>query len=86
MQIPTRRGAGGCGEAPSLNVAEVLHTRSQWPETSQNPKYVQKQMRLAFVQITFDTYGHLMVEVDQQAAHRLDEVLFGKGLKVAKSA
>ena len=55
-----------------------MHTRFQWPETSQNPKYVQKQMRLAFVQITFDAYGHLMAEVGQQAAQRLDEVLFGK--------
>jgi len=39
---------------------------------------VQKQMRHASIEITFDRYGHLFPETNQEAARRMDEMLFGK--------
>jgi len=70
-----------------INLHSLRHTcASLLIAQGENPKYVQKQMRHASVQITFDTYGHLMPGTGRDAARRLDEVLFGKGLKVAKSA
>ena len=44
-------------------------------EQGENPKYVQKQMRHASVQITFDRYGHLFPETNRQAMKKMDEML-----------
>ena len=43
----------------------------------ESPKYIQKQLRHAYVQITFDRYGHLFEDVNQEAAKRMDAVIFG---------
>lgn len=43
----------------------------------ENPKYIQTQLGHASIQITFDRYGHLMRDVNQEAAERLDESVFG---------
>lgn len=40
-----------------------------------SPKYVQRQLRHATVQITFDCYGHLFPEAGPEAMARMDEVL-----------
>jgi len=47
-------------------------------DQGESPKYVQKQMRHASIDITFDRYGHLFPDENQEAAKRLDETLFGK--------
>lgn len=44
----------------------------------ENVKYVQRQLRHASAQITFDRYGHLLPEARQEAVRRLDGVLFGE--------
>jgi len=44
----------------------------------ESPKYVQKQLRHASIDITFDRYGHLYPDENKEAARRLDEKLFGK--------
>ncbi len=41
-------------------------------------KYVQRQLRLASMQITYDTYGHLLPEVRIESTALLDEALFGQ--------
>jgi integrase len=46
----------------------------------ESPKYVQKQMRHASIEITFDRYGHLFPDENKEAAKRLDETLFGTKL------
>jgi len=43
----------------------------------ESPKYVQKQLRHASIQITFDRYGHLFPDTNRKAARKLDETLFG---------
>ena len=45
----------------------------------ESPKYIQRQMRHASVEITFDRYGHLFPDANQEAARRLDVTLFGTG-------
>ena len=45
----------------------------------ESPKYIQKQMRHASIEITFDRYGHLFPDVNREAARRLDATLFGEG-------
>ena len=49
----------------------------------ESPKFVQKQMRHASIQITFDRYGHLFPETNRQAMKKMDETLFGVGGQVA---
>ncbi len=45
----------------------------------ESPKYIQRQMRHASIQMTFDRYGHLFPEAGREAARRLDATLFGSG-------
>lgn len=41
-----------------------------------NPKYIQSQMGHSSIKVTLDTYGHLMKDVNQEAAVRLGEAIF----------
>lgn len=43
-----------------------------------HPKYIQAQVGHASIQTTLDRYGHLMLDVNQEAAKGLDAVLFGQ--------
>ncbi len=43
----------------------------------ESPKYIQHQLGHASITTTLDRYGHLMPEVHQEAASRLDDQLFG---------
>ncbi len=53
----------------------------------ESPKYVQRQMRHASIEITFDRYGHLFPDANREAARRLDATLFGaQGQKAEQSA
>lgn len=47
-------------------------------DRGEHPKYIQNQMGHASINITMDTYGHLMKSVNQDAAKRLDEAVFGE--------
>ena len=44
---------------------------------NESPKYIQKQMRHASIEITFDRYGHLFPDANREATRRLDATLFG---------
>ncbi|MBT7913084.1 site-specific integrase [Candidatus Bathyarchaeota archaeon] len=50
----------------------------------ESPKYVQRQLRHASIQITFDRYGHLFPETNRKAMRRMDETLFGKPAKTTR--
>ena len=41
-----------------------------------NPKYIQRQMGHASITITMDTYGHLLKDVNKEAANRLGNAIF----------
>ena len=43
----------------------------------ENIKYIQSQLGHASVQTTLDRYGHLLPATHKEAAHRLDQTLFG---------
>lgn len=43
----------------------------------ESPKYIQKQLRHASIQMTFDRYGHLFPDTNREAVRRLDAALFG---------
>jgi integrase len=44
----------------------------------ESPKYIQKQLRHASIEMTFDIYGHLFPDVNQEAARRLDDTVWGR--------
>ena len=46
-----------------------------------NPKYIQSQMGHASINVTMDTYGHLMKDVNKEAASRLGNAIFDKTLQ-----
>jgi integrase len=43
----------------------------------ESPKYIQAQLGHASIQVTMDRYGHLLPDVNRQAARRLEDSLFG---------
>ena len=47
------------------------------------PKYIQHQLGHASIQVTLDRYGHLMPEVHEQAASRLETQVFGLSVRQA---
>ncbi|MBW2608368.1 MAG: site-specific integrase [Deltaproteobacteria bacterium] len=42
----------------------------------EHPKYIQVQMGHSSINVTMDTYGHLMNNVNQESAKRLDSTIF----------
>ncbi len=42
-----------------------------------HPKYIQAQLGHASVQTTLDRYGHLMPQLHQVEAQKLDQLVFG---------
>jgi integrase len=45
-------------------------------DQGENIKYVQNQMGHASIKVTMDTYGHLMKDVNKEAASRLGDAIF----------
>lgn len=45
-------------------------------EQGEHPKYIQAQMGHSSINVTMDTYGHLMKAVNQESAKRLDTTIF----------
>ena len=43
-----------------------------------SPKYIQRQLGHRSIQMTLDTYGHLMPDAGQEIVKKLDEQVFGK--------
>lgn len=48
-------------------------------DQGENMKYISSQLRHASIRTTLDLYGHLMPEVNREAAQRLDRSVFGGG-------
>ena len=43
----------------------------------ESPKYIQRQLRHASIDMTFDTYGHLFPDDTREVSKRLDETIWG---------
>jgi integrase len=50
-------------------------------DQGESPKYIQAQLGHASIQVTMDRYGHLLPDVNQQAARRLEDSLFGSSVR-----
>lgn len=46
-------------------------------DQGEHPKYIQTQMGHSSINVTMDTYGHLMNPVNREASNKLDQVVFG---------
>ncbi len=48
-------------------------------DQGENIKYIQNQIGHSSIKITLDTYGHLLKDVNKEAANRLGNVIFNQG-------
>ncbi len=70
---PTLRRAG----IPRCRFHLLRHTNASLRiEAGQNIKYIQSQLGHSSIQITMDTYGHLMKPVNNEEAVKLRATLF----------
>jgi len=53
-------------------------------DRGEHPKYIQTQIGHSSINVTMDIYGHLMKVVNQDAAKRLDEAVFGSPSRVGE--
>jgi len=47
-------------------------------DQGEHPKYVQVQMGHSSINVTMDTYGHLMKAINKEASKRLEKAVFGE--------
>jgi len=60
-----------------LRFHDLRHTfASLLIDQGEHPKYIQAQMGHSSINVTMDTYGHLMNTVNQESAKRLDSTVF----------
>ena len=60
----------------SASFHDLRHTyASLLIEQGEHPKYIQVQMGHSSINVTMDTYGHLMKPVNQEASRRLDKIV-----------
>ena len=70
----------------SIRFHDLRHTyASLLIHQGENIKYIQSQIGHASAQITWDTYGHLMPEVDYGAGKRLDKAIFGENSSISRT-
>jgi integrase len=50
-------------------------------DQGESPKYIQAQLGHTSIRVTVDRYGHLLPNVNQQAARRLEDNLFGSSVR-----
>ncbi len=63
---------------PKIRFHDLRHTyASLLIDQGENPKYIQTQLGHSSIQLTMDVYGHLMKDVNQEAATRLGSTVFG---------
>jgi integrase len=72
--LPALRRAG----LPRIRFHNLRHTyASLLIAQGEHPKYIQSQMGHSSINVTMDTYGHLMNTVNRDAASRLGEQVLG---------
>ena len=73
--LPALRKAG----LRRIRIHDLRHTcAALLIHQQESPKYIQRQMRHASIDITFNTYGHLFEDVHREATKRLDRTIFGE--------
>lgn len=70
---PTLRRAG----IREIRIHDLRHTNAALRiQAGEHPKRMQRQLGHASIQVTLDVYGHLMEETNQEAAERLQTLIF----------
>lgn len=78
---PALRRAG----LAKIRFHDLRHTyASLLIDQGENPKYIQTQLGHSSIQITMDVYGHLMDNVNREAARKLGRTVLGLKAMVAK--
>lgn len=78
MFKPALKAAGIRSDENLIRFHDLRHTcASLLIAQGENPKYVQKQLRHASLEITSDRYSHLYPDTNQEAAKRFDTNVFG---------
>ena len=76
--LPALRRAG----LPRIRFHDLRHTyASLLIAQGEHPKYIQAQMGHSSINVTMDTYGHLLDTVNRAAADRLGEQIFDDSWK-----
>jgi len=71
--LPAMEKAG----SKRIRFHDLRHTyASLLIDQGENVKYIQKQLGHASIKLTLDTYGHLMKDVNKEAASRLGKAIF----------
>ena len=79
---PTLRRSG----LPKIRFHDLRHTyASLLIMQGEYPKYIQSQLGHSSINVTMDTYGHLMKATNQDAAKKLDATIFGSDLVASGS-
>ncbi len=82
MYHPALKAGGIRSSENMIRFHDLRHTcASLLIAQGESPKYIQKQLRHASIDITFDRYGHLFPDTNQEVAKRLDVTLFGAEIK-----
>ena len=65
-------------EIKKIRFHDLRHTYASIQiDLGANPKYIQHQMGHSSIKITYDTYGHLMKDVNKEAVNKLGSAIFG---------
>jgi integrase len=65
-------------DLPHMRFHDLRHTYcALLLDQGENIKYIQRQMGHSSIQVTLDIYGHLMEDVNQEAAAKLGSRIFG---------
>jgi len=64
---------------PRIRIHDLRHTyASLLIDQGEHPKYIQTQMGHSSINVTMDTYGHMMETINQDAASRLGRAVLGE--------
>ncbi len=77
--IPAKGGSLLHADLQKIRFHDLRHTYASIQiDLGANSKYLQKQMGHSSIKITLDIYGHLLKDVNKEAASRLGEAIFGE--------
>ena len=83
-RLPASGHPPGIIRDPALcRLCRVRHNRHTYASLliaqGAHPKYIQAQLGHASIQTTLDRYGHLMPDIHEAEARKLDRLVFGDG-------
>jgi integrase len=72
---------------PKIRFHDLRHCyASLLIDQGESPKYIQAQMGHSSINVTFDIYGHLMKDSNQESATKLGNTIFGNGSKTVANS